>query len=189
MAILGAQVAIFHENTIVLILREDFEMWALPGGGIDPGESALETAVREAEEETGLQVELSRFVGIYFVPSLNAQDFNDHVALFAAKVTGGKLRPSVESPEVRFFAPDALPDNLIWWHRQRIDDAFSGVEGAFWRQDVPLFMQESAPSRAGLYAARDASSLSRSDFFLQYFGHTGKQQRKLPSSQPEQDSG
>ncbi|MCP5099531.1 MAG: NUDIX domain-containing protein, partial [Chloroflexi bacterium] len=56
---LGAGVVIIDEDKVLLIQREDFEVWALPGGRVDEGESIAETAVREALEETGLQVEIT----------------------------------------------------------------------------------------------------------------------------------
>ena len=45
---LGAQVAILEAGRVVLIQRDDFHVWALPGGSIDPGEDAASAAVREA---------------------------------------------------------------------------------------------------------------------------------------------
>ncbi len=62
---LGVTVAVIDEDRILLTKREDFEVWCLPGGGVDPGESVAQAAIREAREETGLEVQLTRLVGIY----------------------------------------------------------------------------------------------------------------------------
>ena len=68
MASLGVEVVILMEQRVLLILRDDFSVWALPGGGVDPGESLVQAAMREVREETGLVVVLSRLVGFYSRP-------------------------------------------------------------------------------------------------------------------------
>jgi ADP-ribose pyrophosphatase YjhB (NUDIX family) len=54
---------------ILLIKRRDNELWALPGGGHDIGETIEETAIREVKEETGLDVEIVALTGIYTDPA------------------------------------------------------------------------------------------------------------------------
>jgi ADP-ribose pyrophosphatase YjhB (NUDIX family) len=168
--LLAASIAIIEKESILLIQREDFRVWGLPGGDVDPGESLAQAAVREAREETGLTVELTRLVGMY---SLVGNAHTLVTAVFAARVTGGKLRPDPrEIADASWFRADALPDDLMWWHRQRIADAFAGVTGAVWRQEggwpfPPGF------SRRDLYAARDASGLPRPEAFRQLFPYPG----------------
>src|SRR3954454_22059599 len=53
---------------LLLIHKVDNDLWALPGGGMDLGESIADAAVREVAEETGLAVELTGLVGIYTDP-------------------------------------------------------------------------------------------------------------------------
>jgi ADP-ribose pyrophosphatase YjhB (NUDIX family) len=161
---IGVAVAIIRDNQILLIQREDFEVWGLPGGEVDDGESLAQAAIREAHEETGFEVSLTRLVGLYSLPGWT--NLNAHIALFAAEISGGELvRQSNETLDARFFAPDDLPDALIWWHRQRIVDALNNVGGSVaWTQHVPY---PSGMTRQELYAHRDQSGLSRYDFFKQ----------------------
>src|SRR5258708_16233116 len=56
------------QDRIVLIRRRDNDLWALPGGGMELGESIIDTAVREVKEETGLEVEVTGLIGVYTNP-------------------------------------------------------------------------------------------------------------------------
>ena len=49
--------------------RSDNSMWGLSGGAIDPGESVINATIREAKEETNLDVEIDGLLGIYSEPS------------------------------------------------------------------------------------------------------------------------
>jgi ADP-ribose pyrophosphatase YjhB (NUDIX family) len=89
MAKLGVMVAVLDGGRVLLTRRHDFPVWCLPGGAIDPGESAAAAAVREVREETGLEVELTRLVGIYSRPRWSPE--GNHEALYAARVAGGVL--------------------------------------------------------------------------------------------------
>ncbi|MBN8657430.1 MAG: NUDIX hydrolase, partial [Anaerolineae bacterium] len=86
---LAVNVAVIHEDKILLTQREDFETWILPSGGVEDGESVAQAAIRETKEETGLDVELTRMVGIYSrfsnMPSV-------HAVLFVAKPIGGEIK-------------------------------------------------------------------------------------------------
>jgi len=165
---LAASVAIIQDGQILLTKRADFEVWALPGGHVEAGESFAEAAVREAREETGLEVQLTRLVGIYFAPGWPTGD--NHNVLFAAKPIGGALRPQAgEVIEERYFDPRALPEPLIWWHRQRIRDAMSGVGGSVvWTQNATWPFQGTMALQA-VYDLMAQSGLSRQEFFLRYF--------------------
>ena len=91
MTSIGVNIAILKANEILLIKREDFEVWCLPGGGLDPGESFAKAAIREAQEETGLKVELDNLVGIYSRTG-NGHSY-DHIVVFKAHPIGGSLQP------------------------------------------------------------------------------------------------
>ncbi|MFI8301927.1 NUDIX hydrolase [Streptomyces sp. NPDC085927] len=100
---------------VLLIHKTDNDLWALPGGGIDLGESAPDAAVRETKEETGFDVEVTGLVGIYTNPG-HVMAYDDGEVrqqfsiCFHARITGGQLRTSSESKEVAFVDPGKLDE-------------------------------------------------------------------------------
>ncbi len=127
----GATAIIFDETRekVLLTQRSDNGRWCLPGGGMDPGESASEACIRETMEETGLEVCVTRLVGIYTSPDLIIEyaDGNRRqpVAMtFEADVVGGELRLSDETTDYGYFLVDRLDDvDLMEHHLERIQDA------------------------------------------------------------------
>lgn len=181
---LGTQVAIIESGKVLLIQREDFEGWGLPGGEIEAHETAAIAAIREAHEETGLVIALTGLVGLYVMPARDALGLDTHVALFSAKVIGGELKPQTnETLDARFFHPDELPNNLLWDHRSRILDAVNGASGSIQRvQEFSHSLPELVTSRADLYRLRDQSGLSRSEFFAKYLNNPGKESVEVGQS-------
>ncbi len=101
---------------LLMVHRTDNGLWALPGGGHDLGESIADTVVREVREETGIDVEVTRLIGLYTNPRhVMAYDDGEvrqqFAILFTAKPTGRSLRNSSESREVR-WVPAAEIDRL-----------------------------------------------------------------------------
>ncbi len=166
----GTAVVVLSDRHVLLAKREDFEVWTLPGGAIDPGESVSDAAIRETREETGLDVHLTQLVGVYSRPKLST-----HVIIFAAQAVGGVARPQAgEVVEVRFFDTDALPTDLVWWYRQPIRDALNGIgSSAVWSQDALLPAGLNAPDRQALYELRDQSGLPRAEFYTRYLERIG----------------
>ncbi|MEU8629038.1 NUDIX domain-containing protein [Streptomyces sp. NPDC048669] len=109
---------------ILLQRRTDNGLWALPGGGMDLGDSLPGAAVREVKEETGLDVEITGLVGTYTDPRHVIEYSDGEVrrqfnVCFTARITGGELCLSDESTELRFVAPADL-DALSMHHTQRL---------------------------------------------------------------------
>jgi len=127
----GVSAVVLNEaGEVLLTRRADNGRWCLPGGHMDFGETVEQCVVREVYEETGLAVKVERIVGVYSRPIPKSDDVprpRHYVILhFLCRQTGGELRLSDETTEIRYFAPDTQPDNLLTWHRQRIADTLTG---------------------------------------------------------------
>ena len=169
MPTIGVNIAILdRQNRLLLTRREDFEVWCLPGGSVDKDESLADAARREAEEETGLKVRLTRLVGVY--SRLNWYGRGIHLVVFAARPVGGSLRPQPDEVlEIGEFDGQTLPADLLLGHREMTLDALAGVGGSCaWTRRVPWpFPTEM--TRREIYALRDASGLSCPGFYQKHF--------------------
>ena len=112
---------------VLLLRREVFILWDLPGGAIEKGESPADAAVREAREESGYQIEIDRPVGQYLHQSVYGRgDQLTHV--FRARVVGGKAKYfGLETTGLRWFPVNALPRGLQPLQRQMIADALADL--------------------------------------------------------------
>lgn len=81
--------------------------YSLPAGKLEPKETWMEGAVREAREETGLIVRPVRLVGIYQRPD-SAEDTNTTAFVFHSEIVGGEIRYSKEHPWVGYFSYDEI---------------------------------------------------------------------------------
>lgn len=108
----SANVVVTNDSGDILIIRRtDNGNHALPGGGMDLGESITTAAVRETKEETGVDVEITGLVGIYTNPNHRIEYTSDgevrqeFSVVFTARPTGGTPTPSSESSEVLWVSP------------------------------------------------------------------------------------
>ena len=108
-------------DTVVLIRRKNPPHgWAIPGGFVDEGESLESAAVREALEETSLEVELVRQFHTYSDPS---RDPRHHTitTVYLATAQGEPIGAD-DAAEARVFAYDDLPDGIVFDHADILQD-------------------------------------------------------------------
>lgn len=111
----AAAAVVCRGREIVLIQRgiEPFRgHWGLPGGFQDYWEAPEEAARREVLEETGLQIEISRTLGVYYTEDDPRKRSN--VVIYLAHAVAGTLCPADDAADARFFALDALPEKIAF---------------------------------------------------------------------------
>ncbi|HYY55128.1 MAG TPA: NUDIX domain-containing protein [Candidatus Dormibacteraeota bacterium] len=110
----GCSVAAFDAaGRLLLIRRADDGRWGLPGGYAEIGSPPSRNALRELHEETGYDAEIERLLGVFDGWALGSTHPYQHwTLLFRARITGGAPRTSIETTEVRLFAPDEVPSEL-----------------------------------------------------------------------------
>ena len=137
----GASALIFDEarERMLMTRREDNSRWCLPGGGMDPGESAAETCAREVLEETGLEVNVTRLVGIYTTPDMLVEypDGNKIQPVsfsFEAEITGGELGLINETIDFGWYTVVEIEGmDTLEHHLTRIHDAVKNLPEAVFR--------------------------------------------------------
>jgi len=103
---------------LLMVHKTDNNLWALPGGGMDPGESISQTVVRETKEETGMDVEVTGVVGIYTNPghviAYDDGEVRQQMSIcFTTDLLGGAIATSSETSEVEFVPVDRLDQLTI----------------------------------------------------------------------------
>lgn len=136
-----AGVLVTQDGQLLLVKRSIepyLGYWDIPGGFLEEDELPDEGALREVEEETGLQVEVTSLLGFY----LGRYTYADRVGrtlntYFLGRVTGGSEEPGDDAAELAWFRPDGLPEAIAFDHARLV------VE--HWRQWV---LGDRASSRA-----------------------------------------
>lgn len=110
---------------VVLIERKNPPYgWAIPGGYVEYGETVETTAVREAKEETGLELEDLRQFHVYSEPRRDPRHHTISIVFIARGK--GKLRASSDAQAVKVFTQDSLPAKLAFDHAMILRDYFLG---------------------------------------------------------------
>lgn len=125
---LAADIILIENDKILLIKRgkEPFlGFFAVPGGRLEEDETIEQCAIREMEEETGLKVKLTQFIGIYSEPS---RDPRKIVAVaYLAKRIGGELLAGDDAAEAKWFSLNELP-KLAGDHKKIVIDALKIIK-------------------------------------------------------------
>ncbi len=109
---------------IILIKRKNPpEGWALPGGFVDYGESLESAAVREAKEETGLDIELVRQFHTYSDP-LRDSRHQTITTVYIAKAQGTAVAGD-DAGEIGIFRKETLPVKMAFDHKEILNDYFT----------------------------------------------------------------
>jgi len=115
--IVSAATIVLNEQKEILLIKGPRRGWEMPGGQVEEGESLKDAAIRETKEETGIDIEVLKFCGVY-------QNVSDSICntLFLGKPIGGELRTTPESLEVGFFPVKKALEMVTWKNfRQRIE--------------------------------------------------------------------
>ena len=110
-------------SPIVLIKRRNPPYgWAIPGGFVDYGESLENAAMREAKEETGLDVQLKYQLGAYSDPARDPR-FHTISVVFVAEAKG-KPKAGDDAKDIGIFRRDSIPRELAFDHAKILEDYY-----------------------------------------------------------------
>ncbi|KGE16814.1 NUDIX hydrolase [Paenibacillus wynnii] len=115
--IITAGAIVMNDREEILLIKGPRRGWEPPGGRVEIGESIRDAAIRETKEESGIDIEIINFCGIF-------QNVTGSICstLFFGKPIGGELTTSVESLEVGFFPLSEALEMVTWKSfRQRIE--------------------------------------------------------------------
>lgn len=121
---LAADLIIRNGDRIVLVRRgiEPFKgRWCIPGGHVEHGEQVEEAAVREAKEETGLDVAITDTVGVYDAPGRDPRGPVVSI-VFEAETDEKELTAATDAREARWFGLDELPPEMGFDHRDILEE-------------------------------------------------------------------
>lgn len=130
----AAAVAIINSNQEILLLkRKDSSNWTMPGGTLNIGESLINCAIREVEEETGYKVLINDIIGTYTNPNTvieysDGEVRQEFTIVYKGEIIGGKLSLDDESIDYKWIKlEDSLRLPLAESQRQRLSDVIEYI--------------------------------------------------------------
>lgn len=115
--IVSAATIVVNERNEILLIKGPKRGWEMPGGQVEEGESLKDAAIRETKEESGIDIEVTKFCGIF-------QNVSSSICntLFLGRPVGGELTTTAESLEVGFFPIETALEMVSWGNfKQRIE--------------------------------------------------------------------
>ena len=123
---LTVDVIIKDDDNIVIVQRLNNpykDYWALPGGFVEYGEKVEDAAVREAKEETGLDIELVNLVGVYSEANRDPRGHTVSIT-YTARIVGGKLKSDSDAKDVKYAKiSDLNTMKLAFDHKEMLNDS------------------------------------------------------------------
>ncbi len=120
-------IIIVIDDKVLLIRRKNEPLgWAIPGGFVDFGESVEDAAVREAKEETDLDVELIKLVGVYSSPDRDPRTHTISTVFYAK--ADGVPKAGDDAIDVGLFGKDNLPKDMVFDHEKILRDFFKSAD-------------------------------------------------------------
>lgn len=128
---LTTDIFIFDDDlNFILIKRKNGpykDYWALPGGFVDYGECVEDAAMREALEETSIDVELKKLVGVYSNPSRDPRGHTVSIT-YTARGDMKKMNAADDACDIGIFKQEDLEKiNLAFDHEKIINDCFKSI--------------------------------------------------------------
>lgn len=116
--LVGAAVLVLDDqNRLLMMKRSDSGCWGIPGGAMEPGESAEDAARRETLEETNLEVEKLSLFGVFSGPELyykypNRDEVYNVSIVYTSHDWRGKIKLNREHGEWRWFDAGEIPEDI-----------------------------------------------------------------------------
>jgi 8-oxo-dGTP diphosphatase len=127
--LLTVDIIIEYRGGLVLVERKNPPFgWALPGGFVDVGEPIEHAAVREAREETSLDITLRELFYVYGKPSRDARGHTASIVFIAEGA--GTLDAGDDAKGVAVFFRGNLPETIVFDHKEILEDYFNFKEKA-----------------------------------------------------------